>query len=284
MSSILEALKKLEAEKHAQAAPPIHEPELATAPDFSAASLLAGSAPAPRDRVHLAPVTLVLAGGVFTMLVIGVSVVLSILLLRSAQPSAATGSPPHIAPAMMAAAPALAPPAPDPASAPAETPPAEEPPAEERPAEEPPAEEAPPAPVKTAARTESRPPRPTPRREEPVSESPAVVAFTEEVRYERFVPEPAGGSARPSRPAPEDIRSLPMLSRSEKAQYRLDTLEFNMLNEANAQRPMGSAVINLEKIFIGETLPGTNAKLIDVRNHGIAVEIQSTRQQYYIPR
>ncbi|MBX3180435.1 MAG: hypothetical protein KF886_24055 [Candidatus Hydrogenedentes bacterium] len=274
MSSILEALKKLEAEKHAQAAPPIREPELATAPDFSAASLLAGSAPAPRDRVHLAPVTLVLAGGVFTMLVIGVSVVLSILLLRSAQPSAATGSPPHVAPAMMAAAPALAPPAPDPASAPAET----------RPPEEPPAEEAPPAPVKTAARTESRPPRPAPRREEPVSESPAVVAFTEEVRYERFVPEPARDDTRPARPVPEDIRSLPMLSRSEKAQYRLDTLKFNMLNEANAQRPMGSAVINLEKIFIGETLPGTNAKLIDVRNHGIAVEIQSTRQQYYIPR
>jgi hypothetical protein len=37
-------------------------------------------------------------------------------------------------------------------------------------------------------------------------------------------------------------------------------------------------------VFVGETLPGSIAKLIDVQSHGIAIEIMSTRQRYYIPR
>jgi hypothetical protein len=75
-----------------------------------------------------------------------------------------------------------------------------------------------------------------------------------------------------------------MLTRSERSQYRLEGLTINMLNEASATRPLGNALINLEKIFIGETLPGSNATLVDVKSHGIAIEIMSTRQRYYLPR
>ena len=75
-----------------------------------------------------------------------------------------------------------------------------------------------------------------------------------------------------------------MLSRSDRAQYRLEGMTINMLNEASPTRPLGNALINLEKIFIGETLPGSNATLIEVKSHGIAIEIMSTRQRYYLPR
>jgi len=105
-----------------------------------------------------------------------------------------------------------------------------------------------------------------------------------EARYEPYVPQPPASVEREKAPVPDDIRTLPMLSRSERAQYRLDGLTLNMLNEANATRPLGNALINLEKIFIGETLPGSNATLIAVKSHGIAVEIMSSGQRYYLPR
>jgi hypothetical protein len=105
-----------------------------------------------------------------------------------------------------------------------------------------------------------------------------------EARYEPYVPKPAASEARESAPLPADIRTLPMLTRSERSQYRLEGLTINMLNEASATRPLGNALINLEKIFIGETLPGSNATLVDVKSHGIAIEIMSTRQRYYLPR
>lgn len=264
MSSILEALKKLEAEKNSQQIP-LEEPVPAYPNDFGDSSFVGRLSHSEPRQNRTSSITLVLAGGIFTILLVAVSVFLAIFFMEHNQP------PPPVT--------ALAPPV------------AEPPISEPEPAEEDPFVETAIAAngiLETRTAPANPPPRTSPRpkpdaRPERVEAATLLPASTE-VRYEPFVPEPpAGGNAKRA-PLPDDIRKLPMMSRNEKAQYRLEDVKINMLNEANALRPLGNALINLEKVFIGETLPGTNAVLIDVKNNGIAVEILSTRQRYYIPR
>lgn len=269
MSSILEALKKLEADKNAQQVV-VQEPEPVYTSDQMAQSLLGNfSEDSPSVRRH-SPVVLVLGGALFTVLLIGVSVALAVFVLREVQ------SPPSAMPAATNAVTAAASPAPAPA-APQEAPTRIDAPEPES------------APLKTAEAAEApkakaRPkPAPQPTPEEPAVVTPAPAVATD-VRYEPYIPKPAASATRESAPLPEDIRTLPMLSRSDRAQYRLEGITINMLNEASATRPLGNALINLEKIFIGETLPGTNATLVGVTSHGIAIEIMSTGQRYYLPR
>lgn len=270
MSSILEALKKLEAEKHAQQVA-VEAPEPVYTADQMAQSLLGqfpDTDPGPR---RTSPLLLVLGGSLFTLLLIGVSVSLAVFLLRT---------PPTATPPIETARAEVAPP---PANAPSEpAAPALSPDPEGASAQQ--ATVVTPVPIKVAEATPApvRPARPAPR-PAPEPEAPVAVPDVEEVRYEPYIPPPPAEKAAPAA-LPSDIRTLPMLSRDERAQYRLDDININMLNEASPTRPLGNALINLEKVFIGETLPGSNATLIDVKSHGIAVEIMSTRQRYYIPR
>lgn len=271
MSSILEALKKLEAEKNAHQMA-VEAPEPAYTSDQMAQSLLGNFADSiPRPR-HTSPLFLILGGSLFTLLFIGVTVSLAVFVLKSVN-----GAPaPTQAAAQPTPAPAIAPVLPSPAPA--------------QPTAVPMVKTD--VPVKTAAEVVAAAPAPKPKPKPapapesiPLPDIPMVatsVSAASEVRYEPYVPKPA--TEHDSTPVPEDIRKLPMLSRSERSQYRLEGLTINMLNEASATRPLGNALINLEKIFIGETLPGTNATLIDVKSHGIAIEIMSTHQRYYIPR
>lgn len=277
MSSILEALKKLEAEKNAQHIA-IQEPEPVYTSDQMAQSLLGYAEPSSDGR-RISPVLLVMGGGVFTMLLIGVSVALAVFVLRNIQaPDAA--SPPLAAVAVPTPVLEL-PDAPTPAPEPAIV-------ADARPVK--PAPEAPKESPKNVVTPvvlpETVAPRPTPK-PEPRVEAPmdlAPLPDLTEARYEPYVPKPAASVEQESAPVPDDIRTLPVLSRSERSQYRLEGLTLNMLNEASATRPLGNALINLEKIFIGETLPGSNATLIEVKSHGIAIEIMSSGQRYYLPR
>jgi len=270
MSSILEALKKLEADKSAQQVA-IQEPEPVYTSDQMAQSLLGNYAdPVSEARRH-SPVILVLGGAMFTVLLIGVSVALAVFVLREVQPARQD----TVVPATVAVAP-------EPLPAPSSSGEAQ---GEASPSD------GEPAPLDVAAVAETpkpkatRPkPKPAPAPEPAESMVVTSVPVAAEVRYEPYVPKPAESAARESAPLPEDIRTLPMLSRSDRAQYRLEGLTINMLNEASPTRPLGNALINLEKIFIGETLPGSNATLIDVKSHGIAIEIMSTRQRYYLPR
>ena len=278
MSSILEALKKLEAEKNAQQIA-IQEPESAYTSDQMAQSLLGYAEPSPDGR-RFSSLLLVMGGGVFTMLLIGVSVALAVFVLNNTQ------SPQSTTPPLVAAVPAPTPEIPE-AVAP-ETEPT-------RVADASPVDVAPEVPsvspkkvVTPVVLPEAATPRPAPERkpERPV-EAPmdlAPLPDLTEARYEPYVPKTAAITEQASAPVPDDIRTLPMLSRSERSQYRLEGLTINMLNEASATRPLGNALVNLEKIFIGENLPGSNATLIDVKSHGIAIEIMSTRQRYYLPR
>ncbi len=269
MSSILEALKKLEADKNAQQVA-IQEPEPVYTSDQMAQSLLGNYADPVSEGRRQSPVILVLGGAIFTVLLIGVSVALAVFVLREVQP-------PRQDDAIKAAVAATVP---EPLPAPSST-------GEEQGGATP--ADGASAPLEVAAAVEipkpkaTRPkPKPAPEPDESMMVTPVPVAA--EVRYEPYIPKPAESVARESAPLPEDIRTLPMLSRSDRAQYRLDGLTINMLNEASPTRPLGNALINLEKIFIGETLPGSNATLIDVKSHGIAIEIMSTRQRYYLPR
>jgi hypothetical protein len=215
------------------------------------------------------PVLLVLGGALFTVLLIGVSVALAVFVLREARaPQQIAAVPPPPAAAAVVPVPAIN--------------------TDENEVETPPEEEVAPLKVATAVeapKPKAKPkpaPEPQPSREEAMVVTPVPVVS--EARYEPYIPKPAESVARESAPLPEDIRTLPMLSRSDRAQYRLEGMTINMLNEASPTRPLGNALINLEKIFIGETLPGSNATLIDVKSHGIAIEIMSTRQRYYLPR
>lgn len=276
MSSILEALKKLEAEKNAQHIA-VQEPEPVYTSDQMAQSLLGYAEPSPEAR-RVSSVLLVMGGGVFTMLLIGVSVALAVFVLRNDGPPEATTPPLAIAaapnPTPLPEVPAPLAPALVAKATPVEA-------APEAPKELPKKVVTPVAVV--LPQVPARPaPEPEARVETPMDLAP--LPELTEARYEPYVPKPAASVEQESAPVPDDIRTLPMLSRSERSQYRLEGLTINMLNEASATRPLGNALINLEKIFIGETLPGSNATLIDVKSHGIAIEIMSTRQRYYLPR
>lgn len=267
MSSILEALKKLEAEKHAQMAP-VEQPEPAYSMDYDAGPLLGKGAYAAPAQHRLAPVTLVLAGGFFTMLLVAVSVLLSLLVMQRGQNSGApvaTTANPALAAALPASPSAAVSPSDPSVSALAGPPSLPDVPAAE-------------------ADTQTPAPKPAPARRSTSRDNAPAVVTPVEVHYEPYIPKPAADAPRKKDPIPEDIRTLPMLSRNDRSHYNLENLSLNMLNEANAQRPTGNAIINLEKVFVGETLPGTNAKLVDVRSHGIAVEILSSHQRFYIPR
>jgi outer membrane biosynthesis protein TonB len=214
-------------------------------------------------------VLLVLGGALFTVLLIGVSVALAVFVLREARtPQQNAAVPPPPAAAAEVPVPAIN--------------------TDENEVETPPEGEVAPLKVATAVEVPKPKPKPKPAPSQPAREEAMVVTpvpVVSEARYEPYIPKPAESAAREeSAPVPDDIRTLPMLSRSDRAQYRLEGMTINMLNEASPTRPLGNALINLEKIFIGETLPGSNATLIDVKSHGIAIEIMSTRQRYYLPR
>lgn len=283
MSSILEALKKLEAEKNAQHMA-VEMPEPAYTSDQMAQSLLGNFADSAPGSRQTSPLFLILGGSLFTLLLIGVTVSLAVFVLKSVNSAPA--------PTQVAAQPTptqtVTPATPPQAVAPATPPAPVEVPAASLPAVKAEVPVKAPQEVVAAVPAPKAKPKPAPLPESiPLPEIPMVatpVPVVSEARYEPYVPKPAAAVERASAPLPEDIRKLPMLSRSERAQYGLEKLTINMLNEASATRPLGNALINLEKIFIGETLPGTNATLIDVKSHGIAIEIMSTSQRYYVPR
>ncbi|MBI2424137.1 MAG: hypothetical protein HYV27_15000 [Candidatus Hydrogenedentes bacterium] len=94
----------------------------------------------------------------------------------------------------------------------------------------------------------------------------------------------AEDTALPESVLPEDIRQLPRLPRGEYAKYGLEELTFNMIREENNDRGEAHAVINLVKVYIGERIPDSRVKLVAVRRHGVAIEVEQTGSRYYISR
>lgn len=314
MSSILDALKKLEEEKAKRAkeggAKPPMDP-MTPVPEYHPRTA-APHAPA------LSPRTLMLGIGIMSVALIAVSVSVSVVLLRNTAPANVA----HNAPAAPVAPPAApkeeAVPvesATEPVAEPANTTPppdavvpepvtqpppplapvAAKPVQEEAPAPSPkpeapaPAKPAPvpapaPEPVKVAAA-----PVPLPKPEPEPAPAPAPAPEPEPVAV---APEPAPAPAPNEEPmtlrakdvAPvEDLRSLPELRSTERMRFGLEGMRINFLRESAPQRPAAMAVINLNKIHIGEVIPGTKARLIAVERHGIGIEIATTGDRFYVP-
>jgi hypothetical protein len=147
-------------------------------------------------------------------------------------------------------------PAPIPTPAPAPAP-------EEQPVQVPSAAQVAPEPIAAPMPTPPPAPKPTPRAEAP---RPAAV------------PKPISAPARPTRPEPTeiDVSSLPILANSDFSRYGLDGISLNMLREPSPDRPNGLAIINLNKVYPGELIQGSQARLVAVTQDGIAVEIERT--------
>jgi len=89
--------------------------------------------------------------------------------------------------------------------------------------------------------------------------------------------------APPAMPVqPVDPKTLPELRGSDRVRLGLENMRINVIREADANRPHGVAIINLHKVFVGERIPGTNARLIGVANSGIAIEIIGAGQRYFV--
>lgn len=339
MSSILDALKKLEEEKAARQT----TAQAAPAPDeaVSSAELIEGlnqSKSQPAEGIHLSP-KLLLGGGItLVVLLIGVSTIVSLAVVRSntvshaTEPQVAAVAPPapaeNAAPAMsVTPAPTVAEaPAPVNDAAPVEeangTAPEPEAPAPrvESPTPAAPVNAAPPkvdaAPPVKAAAPETPPTvtttpeaplqvaavAPTPEAAPaPAAPAPAPEAVAEPMPSPTPAPEPEAApvaevaatapatptpevaavsvEAPPARtdPGPVNLRELPMLRNAERVQYGLEDLRLNMIREATPQRPEAMAIINLNKVYVGEMVPSTGARLIAVERHGVGIEVGGKR-------
>jgi hypothetical protein len=82
----------------------------------------------------------------------------------------------------------------------------------------------------------------------------------------------------------EDIRRYAIMTRTVRAKYNIPELDINMLSLPNERKPLASALINYNNVYVGETIPDTMGRvhLIGVEIRGIAVEVEG--QRYYYPK
>ena len=85
---------------------------------------------------------------------------------------------------------------------------------------------------------------------------------------------------------PVNIDALPRLSSQDRENLGLNNLQLNVLRPADKNQPDALAIINLKKVYVGEMIPGTSARLIGVEAGAIGVEIDKggTRRQFKISR
>lgn len=90
----------------------------------------------------------------------------------------------------------------------------------------------------------------------------------------------AAASAKPQ--ATTDIDKLPVLSEAERVRLGLPPLTINIVGIPNSRNPRASALINMQKVYVGENIPGTSARLMDVGLRGVCVDVNG--QRYFLPR
>lgn len=97
-------------------------------------------------------------------------------------------------------------------------------------------------------------------------------------------PQPATDSdAIPAQPATEtDIEKLPILSESERVRLGLPPLKINIVGIPSTRNPRASALINMQKVYVGENIPGTSARLMDVNLRGVSLNVNGRR--YFLSR
>ena len=316
MSTILEALKKLEADKAAKQAAhgmPAFEPQAAPQDLLADAPRSGGSSSFPISlRMALGGAVAIIAG------LATVSAVVSLVVVRSLAPEPASPPPPsttaaaplesgHSGAATQATASLTPQPSPATTEVPAETDATETgseetsdplvtasvsalanpslPPAEQEPARE---EIPPPLPMPPPGMVSDPVPAiaPPPPEELPIEEDTEPVA-PPRVDYavpSPWTPEPAAPSRAASKkePVPADVRVLPPLGAATRARLGLENMKINALRTSGPDRAYPLALVNLNKVYVGEHIPGTTAKLIGVREDGMGIEIEGTGERFFV--
>ncbi len=278
MSSILDALKKLESEKTGKE----KSRERANVEEAAAErNLTRRRRQQPEgELIRINSLVLVLAGVALIVLLVTVSAVTAVAVMRAtesprladAAPSrTAVATPPVVtAPFRPAEDRAPAVPAPEPLQPVSSEPAALEP-------------------VESVTPTEAAVPAPDPV----VWVEPAAVP--DETAAAESVPQPAPAVAPPGvptnvqqAPPPQEQRddtpigevnlnTLPMLSESERIRLGLPKLKINMVGLTNDRNPRPSALINFQKVYVGEYIKDTNARLIKVELRGVGIEVAGHR-------
>jgi hypothetical protein len=89
------------------------------------------------------------------------------------------------------------------------------------------------------------------------------------------------------RPEPEllgdiDLSTLAILTETERVRLGLPVLKINIVGMPSKQNPRAAALINMQKVYVGEYIPNTNARLIGIELRGVGIEVEGRR--YYVSR
>ncbi|MBM3289072.1 MAG: hypothetical protein FJY92_02880 [Candidatus Hydrogenedentes bacterium] len=128
-------------------------------------------------------------------------------------------------------------------------------------------------------------PQPAPVKPEPAppaaGTSPAIVPTSDTASPVANPATPATTDPAPATPE-QNIDKLPILSEAVRVRLGLPALQINIVGIPNNRNPRASALINMQKVYVGENIPGTSARLIDVNLRGVAVDVNG--QRYFLSR
>jgi len=154
--------------------------------------------------------------------------------------------------------------------------------------------------VPAAPEPQAPPPAPKTPEPEPVRAAAAPPAPPEPQAAPESIPLPTVFPAAPAAvPAPvletvqppktrggalseAEMNALPRLGERERSRHGLTELRLNVLRVATPTQPEPSAIINLKKVYVGELIPDTRARLIGVQSRSIAIEIEGTGERYRV--
>lgn len=82
---------------------------------------------------------------------------------------------------------------------------------------------------------------------------------------------------------PADYVNLPRLTERQLESYGLGSLKLNMVLPAGSDRPRAVAIINMKKVYQGQYIGDSEIKLIhvDKDKRGVAIEIASTGERFF---
>lgn len=118
----------------------------------------------------------------------------------------------------------------------------------------------------------------TPPNSQPPS---APVASPAPIEAPEPEPEPAPARAAPVPVNDLNPQELPRLSVSERQEYGLEPFNLNMVLPADEARPRALAIINYGKVYVGNRIGDSQAQLIRVDADGVVIQILSTGQRYF---
>lgn len=86
---------------------------------------------------------------------------------------------------------------------------------------------------------------------------------------------------------PLEPGSLPLWTPSVEQRYRVDRIVVNMVAPQTLRQRMGKsydyAVINKSKVQAGQRVPDTRVKLVQVEADGVVIQVDGSREYYYLP-